>query len=110
MCQCDEFDPTAKAGYVYQVGKAADSCSPYYIQTDSSEPARLVDEFRFALNDLGDVIAELSARLRPVSQLEYPEPGNSAQADPIVSEARTELHRLWAQVGALRGIVERLEV
>lgn len=79
--------------------------------SEAVKESRLVDEFRFAIDDLAGALSELTERVRPVSRSEYPEPGGTQNlSTPDSSEARSELYRLHVLTGVLRGVTDRLEV
>lgn len=107
MCDCDNVSRYCESATIepplYSTAQRLTAKGP-----QEGEVARLVDEFRFAIDDLNLVASELYARLRVVSQPDYADP--CGVPAPEVSDARNELHRLHALSGTLRGILDRLEV
>lgn len=108
MCQncCTEVGP------VYQPYETATKANAQHFDAaESPEEARLVDEFRWALDELEAVVGELARRLKSVSRPRYEGPQTS---DPVteeaVSPARQELHRLHLLSGGVQATLALLEV
>lgn len=74
-----------------------------------TERQSIVKEYEWAVTDLQAVVAELTARLQPVLRPLDPE-NNAPGPMPPISEHRQRLHDLAVTTGALRGLLDRLEV